>query len=451
MIGFIPIIFLITLLGVQFVYVGDTRPYVPLFFATALTFCIGLCRGKKWKDLSAQAFATVAQTLNAMAVYLLIGPMIASWIASGTLPFFIIGGAKLVTSRTLLPVAFALTALAGIPMGSGISVVGTVGVAMAGLAEVLGVSLPEIAGAVAAGAFWGNAVSPASSSTNVAVPLVGSTVGDHTALSLKKLWIPFVLSLLFYALWGVHYESQVSATPELLLELEEFFHPSWISVLPLLLLLGMMLLGKPTLVSFFCSITAALLLALFSGRLELASVPSLLVDGYRYGGSNAKMALMLNRGGFNSMMSLVLLLLTAMTFGGSFKASGLLDDTMKLLTRMVRGAWSLRLIGITAVTLTGAFTGSIVLSIVLVGGLLAPLCSRYGLSNAEFGVVLAGAAVTSAPLFPWSSCGTCIITVMHLPAGTSGLMYVPFSSACLITVLWLIFSPLSRKDEGKSL
>lgn len=163
------------------------------------------------------------------------------------------------------------------------------------------------------------------------------------------------------------------------------------------------------------------------------------------------MALMLNRGGFNSMMSLVLLLLTAMTFGGSFKASGLLDDTMKLLTRMVRGAWSLRLIGITAVTLTGAFTGSIVLSIVLVGGLLAPLCSRYGLSNAEFGVVLAGAAVTSAPLFPWSSCGTCIITVMHLPAGTSGLMYVPFSSACLITVLWLIFSPLSRKDEGKSL
>ena len=107
----IPIFVLSGSLLAQAAFCGDLRPYLALLLGTAAAFLLGLTRGRSWKDLSRETFASAGNVCSVIALYLLIGPTIAAWIASGTLPALVLWGSAVISPATYLPVSFALMGL----------------------------------------------------------------------------------------------------------------------------------------------------------------------------------------------------------------------------------------------------------------------------------------------------------------------------------------------------
>src|SRR5699024_11970782 len=89
-----------------------------------------------------------------------IGVLIGTWMISGTIPMLIYYGLQLINPSYIVLIAFVVSAIISIVTGTSWGSVGTVGVALLGVATGLEVSLLATAGAVVAGAFFGDKLSP---------------------------------------------------------------------------------------------------------------------------------------------------------------------------------------------------------------------------------------------------------------------------------------------------
>ncbi|MFP3366734.1 Na+/H+ antiporter NhaC family protein, partial [Pseudoalteromonas sp. SIMBA_148] len=76
-------------------------------------------------------------------------------------------------------IAFLLTSLSGIVIGSSLTTAATIGVALIGIGEAMGLSMAITAGAIVSGAFFGDKMSPLSDTTNLASSIVKVDLFTH--------------------------------------------------------------------------------------------------------------------------------------------------------------------------------------------------------------------------------------------------------------------------------
>ena len=98
---------------------------------------------------------------------------------SGTIPMLIYYGLKLLNPQLFLISAFVITVIVSVCTGTCFGSVGTVGLALIGVAQGLGVNLPAAAGAIISGAYFGDKMSPLSDTTNLAPVAAGTTLFKH--------------------------------------------------------------------------------------------------------------------------------------------------------------------------------------------------------------------------------------------------------------------------------
>ena len=63
--------------------------------------------------------------------------------------------------------------------GTSFGTISTIGLALMGIGEAMGVHAPLLAGAIVSGAYFGDKMSPLSDTTNVAPAVSGSNIYDH--------------------------------------------------------------------------------------------------------------------------------------------------------------------------------------------------------------------------------------------------------------------------------
>ena len=112
---------------------------------------IGSWQGASWADIRRVAGGKVAGILPALLILLSIGMLIGLWMLSGTIPYLVYWGVRLVSPQHLALTAFLATVLMSSFTGTSWGSAGTIGVAMMGTATALGAPLPLIAGAVISG------------------------------------------------------------------------------------------------------------------------------------------------------------------------------------------------------------------------------------------------------------------------------------------------------------
>ncbi len=435
----VPVLVLIVSLAAQAAFCGDLRPYVPLLLGIASSVVLGMARGKSWRELSKEMFAAAASIPSVLMLYLLIGPLISSWIASGTLPALILCGRAIITPATYLPVTFALMAVTGTMMGSGISALGTMGIALLGVGQAMGVPLCLIAGCLGSGAFWGNAFSPMSAANFLCVGVTGCTSEEYNRIVFRQLAVPFVILLAAYAALGLFFNVSVPVQGNSFDELKALFHPGLLSIVPPLLMLILIIFRVPTLPVFFISIVAALIVGLAAGTISPAQLPSLITDGYRYTGADKMLRTMLNRGGISSTASILITITLAMVFGGSYQACGALADLLSFMTKNVNSTSGLRRLAHICCTFVMIATGSIMMTCALVGTLFVPQMKKSGLPPAFLASAIGPLAVAISPVIPWSVSGTALthIVGLSLAGDLSGLLYIPLCFTSFVIPLWL--------------
>nr|WP_241765201.1 Na+/H+ antiporter NhaC family protein [Hyphomonas beringensis] len=355
----------------------------------------------------------------------------AVWIASGVIPSLIVYGAGLLHPSFFCAAALVICAVVSLASGSAWTTAATLGVALVGIAQASGISLPVTAGAIISGVYFGDKLSPLSDTTNLSSSMAGADLFVHIRYLLSTTLPAFMIALVFFLALSFMSTPEVNtAQLELLAsELNEKFRISAYLILPMFGLIGLAVLRMPPLPAIAVSIVIGVLIGLIfqspeagQGGQRIFGYWNIVATGYHTDSGSAAVQALLSRGGMESMLSTVWLIISAMFFSAMMDRSGCLAKIVQTVIGLMRKDRHIFLgAGVTALA------GNIVaadqyLSIVLstrmyVDEVQARRFQPEMLSRTaeDFGTV------TSA-LVPWNTCGA----FMSATLGVATFSYLPF-------------------------
>lgn len=441
----VPIVLTLALLGVQIFYYGDFTPHIPLAIGIALTALVGLAEGLKWDQVEKGVFHVIAVSFPAVSVLLLVGMIVGTWIASGTVPTLIYYGLSLLSPQIFLAAGMVLCSIVSLSLGTSWGTVGTVGLALMGIGEGFGIPAYWTAGAVVSGAFFGDKISPLSDTTNLAPAVTGTNLFDHIRNMIPTTIPAMLIALVIYTVVGF---TMIGDAPSF--ERIESFKSAlsgafvispWL-LLPAVLVITLAVLKMPAIPTLFIGVVLASIMAAVVQGAQLHDIFTYANYGYKVETGVEAMDKLMNRGGIQSMMWTISLILIALGFGGALERTGCLATLIEVLTTRVKSFAGIQTSAIMASVATNTVAGDPYLSIALPGRMFYPVYDRIGYSRLNLARATEEGGTLISPLIPWNAGGAFVITALGLglsEGNFENLLYIPLSFACWLSPLIGIF------------
>ncbi len=443
------------LLGVGY-GIYQIRPQVLLVAAAFITGCLGLFLRFKWQEMERGIVDSIHKAMPAILIMLCVGILIGSWIACGTIPMIIYYGLKLISPKFFLVTACFVCSITSLATGTSWGTIGTLGVAFMGIAIGLGIPLGPAAGAIVAGAYFGDKMSPFSDVTNLAPVAVGCNLFDHIKHMLWSATPAWLLGLLIYFLVGLRYgggrvESETVDIITITQTLKTHFRFNLLLLLPMAIVFYFAFTKKPTIPGMLLSSFVAGALAIIFQKASVPDVATAMNTGYQAQTGVPKVDDLISRGGMMSMMETQLVAFTAFSFGGIMQRTGLLSVILDRVMKFANKIWSIVLTTIGSSVVTALVTGSSYLSMIIPGELLAPVYKKKGLAAKNLSRIIEESGAIIVPLIPWSMAGVYITGTI----GVSTFSYLPWAimnyAAVIILALYgftrFTMAPKIREDE----
>ncbi|MFQ5720861.1 MAG: Na+/H+ antiporter NhaC [Candidatus Aminicenantales bacterium] len=448
-----PLVAMGVLLGVGY-GIYQIRPQVLLVAAAFITGCLGLWLHFKWQEMERGIVDSIHKAMPAILIMLCVGILIGSWIAAGTIPMVIYYGLKLISPKFFLVTACFVCSLTSLATGTSWGTIGTLGVAFIGIAMGLGIPLGPAAGAIVAGAYFGDKMSPFSDVTNLAPVAAGSNLFDHIKHMLWSATPAWLLGLFIYFLIGLSYQGgQVeSDTMKLIMRtLKSNFHFNVFLLLPMAVVFYFAITKRPTIPGMLISSLIAGALAVIFQKASIPEVAMAMNTGYQAHTGVAEVDQLISRGGMMSMMETQLVAFTAFSFGGIMQRTGLLSVILDRVMKFANKVWSIVLTTIGSSIVTAMVTGSSYLSMIIPGELLSPIYKKKGLAAKNLSRIIEESGAIIVPLIPWSMAGVYITGTI----GVSTFSYLPWAFMNYVAVFILAIygftkftmAPKIREDE----
>jgi len=430
------------------------RPQVLLIAAASITGSMGFLLRFSWKEMEKGIVDGIHKAMPAILIMLCMGILIGSWIASGTIPMVIYYGLKLISPKYFLVTACFVCSLTSLATGTSWGTIGTLGVAFIGIAMGLGMPMGPAAGAIVAGAYFGDKMSPFSDVTNLAPVAVGSNLFDHIRHMLWSATPAWLLGLLVYFLVGLQYgDARVeSQSMDLITNtLRENFSFNALLLLPMAIVFYFAFTKKPTIPGMLFSSFAAGALAVVFQKASITEIAAAVNTGYVASTGVEQVDSLISRGGMMSMMETQLVAFTAFSFGGIMQSTGLLAVILDKVMRFTDRIGTLVLTSISAAIITAMVTGSSYLSMIIPAELLAPIFKRKQLAAKNLSRIVEESGAIIVPLIPWSMAGVYITGTI----GVSTFAYLPWAVMNYVSVIILAvfgftgftMAPRIREDE----
>ncbi len=433
------ITFLIVVLAFSLIKL-EASPHIPLVIGALFAACIGIFKlGYEWQELEVAIMDTIKMAMQAILILMVVGMLIGTWILSGTVPSMIYWGLDILSPGIFLVATTLICCIVSLATGSSWTTAGTVGIALIGIGQGLGMDPAMVAGAIISGAYFGDKMSPLSDTTNLAPAMAGATLFDHIRHMIYTTGPALLISLILYAIIGMKYAgkeldlSQIQVIKDSLVGSFNTLSP--VLLIPPVVVIAMVVFKVPAIPGLIGgTILGAIFAIIFQGA-GLAEV----VDAMHYGfvsetGVEAVDTL-LTRGGMDSMMWTVSLILCALTLGGILEKTGMLEAIANGLLSIAKGRF-----GLVAATLFSCFfvnivTGEQYLSIVLPGRMYKDAFKKQGLHPKNLSRCLEDSGTLTSSLIPWNTCGA----YMFATLGVHPFAYLPFAFLNLINPLVSLF------------
>ncbi|MCI1693549.1 Na+/H+ antiporter NhaC [Aneurinibacillus aneurinilyticus] len=443
---------LLGLIG-SFIIKLQTPPHVPLLLCIFLLIIIGFLKKANWKTMEQGIVDGVKPGLVPILIFLLIGTLIGVWMASGTVPTMMVYGFYVLSAHYFLPAALVISAIVGTCIGSSLTTVATIGVALMGMGTVMDINPAWVAGAVISGAFFGDKMSPLSDTTNLAPTLARIDLFTHIRHLLWTTVPALLISLVLFLLIGNGSAVSDSAAQveglRQALEQHAIIHPA--ALIPPVLLFILAMLRVPAVPTLIAGILSGIAIAFWLNPVITAGqMATIIQNGFVSETGIKAVDSLLTRGGMQSMMFSVSLIFLALSMGGLLYRLGIINRLMEMVHRFIatRG----RLIASTALSSIGinVLLGEQYLSIVLPGNAFVQQYEKLGLERKNMARVLEDAGTVVNPLVPWSVCGVFLSEVLGVPT----IEYLPFAFFCLLCPILTIFLGftgigIAKKQENK--
>lgn len=435
-IALVPVIIMMLLLIIGY-GVYHMKAQILLITAAFLTGIIAIILKIKWPVLETGIISNINKAMPAMLIMLTVGILVGSWIIAGTIPMIIYYGLKIISPQYFLVTASFVCSLVSLATGTSWGTIGTLGVAFIGIATALGMPLGQSAGAIVAGAYFGDKISPFSDVTNLAPVVAGSNLFDHIKHMMKSAVPAWLIGLFIYFIIGLNYSQAHTESKTMILIMstlkEHFAFNLWL-LLPMVVVFYFAFAKKPVLPGMIISSFAAGILAVIFQGASFVDVATAMNTGFISNTGVAVVDKLISRGGIMSMMEVQLVAFAAFAFSGIMQASGLLDVIFQKIKRFTKHGWSLVSVTVATAITTALVTGSSYLSMIVPGELLSPIYKEKKLAAKNLSRIVEESGAIIVPLIPWSMAGVYVTGTI----GVSPFEYLPWAFMNYISVIILL-------------
>ena len=423
--------------------------HINLLASISITLLVAWLNGKPWADLEKAIEYGGKICISPTVIMMLVGVLIASWIASGTVPTIIYWGLKLINPSFFLVTASLLCAIVAIAIGSSWSTAGTVGVALMGIGMGLGINPAMTAGAILSGSYLGDKMSPMSDTTNLAPAVAEADLFDHIRSMMYTTGPAFVISLVVYAILGMQYGSGSvdNATVDAILNaIQANFNMNPLVFLPPIVVIFMAIKKCPSIPTLVVSALVASVIAVAIQGIGFAEILGILKNGFSIETGFADFDRLVNRGGLGSMLDTAALGLLGMLYGAIMDKTGMLTTILSHMKKLTGSVGSLITVVILANILLLATTASQTLAIVVGGRMFISEFRKKHLLPQVLSRTLEDSGTIISPLVPWSLCGVYMAETLGVPT----VSYLPFTFFCWLCPIIAIIYGFTGKFVWKT-
>ncbi|MDO5607884.1 MAG: Na+/H+ antiporter NhaC [Capnocytophaga sp.] len=462
----IPVVALITMLAynVLFVYnspdddvLAGSNQFV-LLMGGVIGVLVGMYLKIPFRVMTNQVFENIKSTGGAILILLMVGALSGTWLISGIIPSMIFYGLKILNPTLFLAACVIICALISIATGSSWTTSATIGIALMGIGDTLGIPLGMTAGAVISGGYFGDKMSPMSDTTNLASAMAGTDIFTHIRYMTLTTVPTLAISLLIFLIIGFNLPTDITTDTALIEQAisKEFDTNPLLFVVPLLILImvvrkvdplialmaGALLGGvfaiifQPDIVRNIANSQTLTFNSAYRGVMEALTTPiSVKTD-------DAYLSELFTSKGMSGMLNTIWLIICAMVFGGIMEAIGALERiTQSLLTMFhsIFGLFASTIVSCLALNITASDQ---YLSIVVPGKMFAEAYKKKGLAPENLSRTLEDSATVTSVLIPWNTCAAYNSGVLGVPT----LAYLPYAFFNLISpFMTLLFAAFRIK------
>jgi len=430
-----PLLLLVILLGINVFYFGDasldgSNQFI-LLIGGFLAALVGFYQKVSYENMMDAVSNNLKSTSGSLLILLMVGALSGSWLISGIIPSMIFYGIKILNPTIFLAASVVICALISVATGSSWTTSATVGIALIGVGNAMGVPVGMTAGAIISGAYFGDKMSPLSDTTNLAPVMAGGELFSHirymtytTIPSIAITLIVFILLSLGLEVNGAVETESLNAAIQ-----ERFFISPILFIVPVLVVL-MIVKKTPPLIALLAG-------TLLGGVVALIFQPSLVAsitgahslnfeNGYKgmltafttdisISTSNEALNDLFNSGGMAGMLGTIWLIVCAMVFGGVMEAIGALNRITQSLLSLAQSTFGLFASTVASCLAINLTASDQYLAIVVPGKMFSKAYKDRGLAPENLSRTLEDSGTVTSALIPWNTCGAYHSSVLGVP------------------------------------
>lgn len=356
-------------------------------------------RGFLLRNIMKMSLAGGKKAFVVLEIFILIGAITGIWMAAGTVPGIVYYGIKYMNPHYFILYAFIISSLVSFLLGTSLGTVSTVGVALIVMAKSGNVNVNIAAGAIIAGAYFGDRCSPMSSSANLVANLTDTNLYTNIKNMFKTSIIPFVLSLILYYIISTQQPLNFMAN-KMDYEIINIFKINWIVLLPALLILLFSIFRIDIKLSMFLSIIVAAFIGITLQQQNLSGILRDIVFGFNLDKASPLQAIV-QGGGIISMWKPSFVVFISCALAGIFDGTNMLKSIEDIL---VKARTRSKLFCYTTLVsiVTAALGSNQSISIVLTNQLMKKSYENRNISHYELAIDIENTGVILSALIPWN-------------------------------------------------
>ncbi|RYJ44998.1 Na+/H+ antiporter NhaC [Flavobacterium beibuense] len=458
----IPIILLVAFLALN-VYIfkdnaiGGSNQFV-LLMGGAFAAVVGFVNKVPYEKMLNKVSKNIKSTSGAILILLLVGSLSGTWLISGIVPAMIYYGLQILHPDIFLPACVIICSIISIATGSSWTTSATVGVALIGIGNTIGINPGMVAGAVISGAYFGDKMSPLSDTTNLAPAMAGTDLFTHIKYMVYTTVPTYIITLILFIILGLTQNMEgATDTATTLNAIKEIFTISpWLFIVPIIVIALIVKKTEPLIALLIGTLLGALFALIFQPELvaKIGGGNKLdFISGYKgimnsitvkssVETSNETLQGLFESKGMEGMLGTIWLILCAMVFGGVMEAIGALKAISRAMLKVANGIFGLFASTVSSCIVLNVTASDQYLAIVVPGKMFAEAYREKGLAPENLSRTLEDSGTVTSVLVPWNTCGAYQSSVL----GVSTLNYLPYAFFNILSpIMTLIFAAFRIK------
>lgn len=449
----IPIVVLIAFLALN-VYVFESDAtygsnQFSLLLAAAVAAIIGISNGVKFEEILERISSNLKSTTPAILILLFVGSLAGTWLLSGIVPAMIYYGLNILTPTIFFVACVLICIVVSMATGSSWTTSATIGIALIGIGNGLGLDSAMTAGAVLSGAYFGDKMSPLSDTTNLAPAIAGTDLNTHIKYMTITTVPTIIVTIIVFLILGFTASIHGNIDKEIVQNLiaDNFNVSPWLFTVPLLVIILIVMRVPPLMALLVGTVLGGVAAIIFQQDLllQMSGAESLnTIETYRIvmnsitvdtiipveevrleNGTLLNLGGLFEQGGMAGMLGTVWLIICAMAFGGVLEAIGALKRISEFFLGLFQSVFGLFASTVATALALNITASDQYLSIVVSGKMFSEAYKDKGLAPENLSRTLEDSATVTSVLVPWNTCGAYHSKVLLGEAGN--MSFIPYA------------------------